>query len=185
VAKERATKRAMQSREAIVRFKWYLNKKLVGDSWDQTWPYYSKPIGGNDSQGPAPTQAVAEAAGYRCGVVRQLPARSVGAIRDEVQKRRLVGIGIPVYKSWFKSGIVRERGNITVPLPGEVPDPVGHAIALVGFADDPDYAGGGYFIVRNSWGNNWGTKSVFGSGYGTIPYRYITFFNWDAWCIAA
>jgi C1A family cysteine protease len=85
----------------------------------------------------------------------------------------------------MSSPVVRKYGNITVPLPGEVPDKIGHAVALVGYEDSPEFAGGGYFIVRNSWGYNWATEGVFGPGYGTIPYRYIERFNWDAWCVVS
>jgi C1A family cysteine protease len=153
---------------------------------EQTWPYYGNVIPPADDQGPAPAAAGAEAPAYTCRTVRQLPdPRSVPDIQQELSAGRVVGIGIPVYNSWYQSGIVRQYGNINVPLPGEVPMPVGHAIALVGYADDPDFAGGGYFIVRNSWDSYWATLGVFGPGYGTIPYRYITGFNWDAWCIIA
>ena len=40
-----------------------------------------------------------------------------------------------------------------------------HAVVLAGFVDDPDAAGGGYWIVKNSWGTGWGD-----SGYGYITY---------------
>jgi len=159
--------------------------KTSGVCRESTWPYYGNPIPPNDDQGPVPSQAVTEAPAFCCRDVRQVPARSVPDIQAELSGGRLVGIGIPVYKSWFNSGTVRQYGNITVPLPGEVPMQIGHAIALVGFADDPDFAGGGYFIVRNSWNQYWGTRCVFGPGYGTIPYKYISNFNWDAWCIIA
>jgi hypothetical protein len=151
-----------------------------------TWPYYGCVMAGNDSQDPPPPSAAAEAMAYRCNQVRQImPPRDISAIQAELRRGRIVGIGIPVYKSWYKSGIVRQYGNITVPIAGEVPDREGHAIALVGYADDPDYAGGGYFIVRNSWDSYWATEGVFGPGYGTIPYRYISDYNWDAWCIVS
>jgi hypothetical protein len=156
-----------------------------GSCREITWPYYGKVMAGNDSQDPAPASAAAEAMAYRCNQVRQIPPRDISAIQEELRRGRIVGIGIPVYKSWFNNGIVRQYGNIIVPIPGEVPDQIGHAIALVGYADDPDYAGGGYFIVRNSWDSNWGTQSVFGPGYGSIPYRYISHHNWDAWCIVS
>ena len=104
-------------------------------------------------------------------------------IKRTLLRQRLVGIGIPVYQSWMQSAVVRKYGNITMPIPGEVPESIGHAVALAGFEDDPQFAGGGYFIVRNSWGLNWGTASPLGSGYGTLPYRYLAQFNWDAWCI--
>jgi hypothetical protein len=151
---------------------------------DNTWPY--NPVRGPspDDQGPPPATALAEAPAFSCNTVRQLQnPRAVPEIQQALQRSRVVGIGIPVYNSWYLSGAVRLDGNITVPLPGEVALQTGHAVALVGYADDSQFAGGGYFIVRNSWGNTWAPRSVFGPGYGTIPYRYISNFNWDAWCI--
>jgi len=158
----------------------------AGSCRETTWPYYGKVIAGNDSQDPPPSGAAAEAMAYRCNRVHEIiPPRNIAAIQAELRRRRIVGIAIAVYKSWYNSGTVRQYGNITLPIAGEVPEQTGHAIALVGYADDPDYAGGGYFIVRNSWGSNWGTDSVFGPGYGTIPYPYISNYNWDAWCIVS
>jgi len=154
-----------------------------GTCTEATWPYVPTELAGNDGQGPPPPAATTEARLHRPGTVRQLPARAVDEIQDALVSQRPVAIGIPVYASWFESPVVRKYGNITVPLPGEAPEPVGHAVALVGFADDPDYAGGGYFVVRNSWGDTWATESVFGAGYGTIPYRYVERCNWDAWCV--
>jgi hypothetical protein len=155
-----------------------------GTCREQTWPYYPKPIPPNDAQGPPPSVAAAEAAAYACRTVRQLSdPRSVQDIQQEIGAGRIVGVGIPVYNSWYYNGIVRQYGNINVPIPGEVPLQIGHAFCLVGFADDPDFAGGGYFIVRNSWSSYWATLGVYGAGYGTIPYKYINDFNWDAWCV--
>jgi C1A family cysteine protease len=157
----------------------------AGSCREITWPYYGKDMPGNDSQGPPPASASAEAMAYRCSDVRRIiPYRDISAIQAQLQRGRIVAIGIPVYNSWYNSGTVRQYGNITVPTPGEVNDG-GHAIVLVGYADDPDYAGGGYFIVRNSWDSRWGTKSVFGPGYGTIPYLFISDHNRDAWCIVS
>jgi hypothetical protein len=149
------------------------------------WPYYRQEIAGNDAQGEPPPGAIDQARAYRPKAVLQIAPRDVGAIRSAIAGFHPVAIGIPVFPSWYESAVVRKYGNITVPLPGEVPEKIGHAITLVGFEDNPDYAGGGYFIVRNSWGHNWATAGVFGPGYGTIPYRYIANFNWDAWHVAA
>ncbi|MBI4831846.1 MAG: fibronectin type III domain-containing protein [Candidatus Lindowbacteria bacterium] len=44
----------------------------------------------------------------------------------------------------------------------------GHAILIVGYTDDAQYNGGGYFIVKNSWGAGWGQ-----SGYFKIAYAEI------------
>ena len=139
---------------------------------------------GNDGQGPPPHAATADAREHRVPIAQQLAARALDEIQAAISAFRPVAIGIPVYDSWFASPVVRKYGNFTVPLPGEDPQPIGHAVALVGHADDPQFAGGGYFVVRNSWGANWATESELGPGYGTIPYRYVEQFNWDAWCVS-
>jgi hypothetical protein len=157
--------------------------KNDGSPLETTWPYVSMILPGNDHHHPPPPGAAAQATAYKCNRVRQLPPRNVDGIKRTLLRQRLVGIGIPVYKSWMQSAVVRKYGNITMPIPGEVPEAIGHAVALAGYEDDPQFAGGGYFIVRNSWGLNWGTASPLGSGYGTLPYRYLAQFNWDAWCI--
>ena len=50
-----------------------------------------------------------------------------------------------------------------------------HEMLLVGYRDDRAFAGGGFFIVRNSWGTDWGKD-----GYGRIPYAYIECFCREA-----
>jgi C1A family cysteine protease len=45
----------------------------------------------------------------------------------------------------------------------------GHAILIVGYTDDSSVPGGGYFIVKNSWGTAWGM-----SGYFEIAYSELT-----------
>jgi len=42
-----------------------------------------------------------------------------------------------------------------------------HAILIIGYADDATAPGGGYFIVKNSWGQSWG------EGYGDQPGGYF------------
>jgi C1A family cysteine protease len=44
---------------------------------------------------------------------------------------------------------------------------VDHAVVLVGWCDSASIAGGGYWILRNSWGTGWGVN---GTGYMYISY---------------
>jgi C1A family cysteine protease len=67
--------------------------------------------------------------------------------------------GFTVYDS-FRS--VGQTGHATVPGPGEG-ILGGHAVLAVGYDDSQQW-----FIVRNSWGANWGLQ-----GYFTMPYAYL------------
>ena len=69
--------------------------------------------------------------------------------------------GISVYSS-FESDLVTTTGK--VPLPKSNENILGgHAMLVVGFDDKTQN-----FIIRNSWGKNWGDK-----GYCYIPYGYL------------
>ena len=70
--------------------------------------------------------------------------------------------GFTVYES-FESDQVAKTG--VVPFPNLQTEQVlgGHAVLAVGYDD-----GQQRFIVRNSWGPNWGMK-----GYFTLPYPYL------------
>jgi hypothetical protein len=41
----------------------------------------------------------------------------------------------------------------------------GHCITITGYVDNDEVAGGGYFIVRNSWGTGWGEDGYFAVAY--------------------
>lgn len=70
--------------------------------------------------------------------------------------------GFVVYES-FESEAVAKSGM--VPMPGETETEVGgHAVMAVGYNDSVSR-----FLVRNSWGSEWGV-----GGYFTIPYAYLT-----------
>lgn len=70
--------------------------------------------------------------------------------------------GFSVYTS-FESPEVAKTGVMTMPAPD---DKLlgGHAVMAVGYNDD-----NGVFIIRNSWGVEWGDN-----GYFYMPYEFIT-----------
>jgi C1A family cysteine protease len=70
--------------------------------------------------------------------------------------------GFNVYSS-FETQTVAETGNMPMPKEGEELLG-GHAVCAVGFDDNKQV-----FIIRNSWGDNWGDK-----GYFYMPYAFIT-----------
>lgn len=55
----------------------------------------------------------------------------------------------------------------------------GHAIALTGVVLDSRIDGGGYFVIKNSWGTTWGDN-----GYGYIPFSYCKYSYCYAWSIS-
>jgi hypothetical protein len=148
---------------------------------EATWPYNPAPNMSDEGQGPPPTSAQLEALGHRIGSLTQLAASDVEALKHELEQGRVVAFSIPAYRSWYLNTWVRYTGDILVPLPGE--NRIGgHSMCLVGYVDMPnkEELGGGRFIVRNSWGEDWGRRCPYGKGYGTIPYSYI-----DRQCLEA
>ena len=69
--------------------------------------------------------------------------------------------GITIYSS-FESSIVETTGYVPRPSPNDTYVGI-HAVCAVGYDDNKKV-----FIVRNSWGSNWGD-----GGYFYLPYDYI------------
>ncbi len=53
------------------------------------------------------------------------------------------------------------------PYPGPTDD-VNHIITIVGWKDDPLIGNGGYWICKNSWGQDWGYNGFFNVEYGSL-----------------
>jgi C1A family cysteine protease len=53
----------------------------------------------------------------------------------------------------------------------------GHAILIVGYMDDATVSGGGYFVVKNSWGTGWGNQGYFYIAYSEIAFP-VYFGEW-------
>jgi C1A family cysteine protease len=89
-------------------------------------------------------------------------------VQDLNQMRGCLASGFPfafgftVYES-FEGPSVASTGHAPMPSPGEQVVG-GHAVLGVGYDDAHQW-----FVVRNSWGPDWGMK-----GYFTLPYAYVT-----------
>ena len=152
---------------------------------EETWSYNSEPIPGDEGGGSPPGGAKLEALSYRLRKCNELAPTSIPDIKAELSRGRCVAFSIPVFNSWLGSSLVALTGDITNPIPGAARSG-GHAMCLVGYIDLPDKPalGGGRFILRNSWGTEWGIQSPYGAGYGTIPYSYIARLCVEAFSVA-
>jgi len=145
--------------------------KAVGVPEERYWPYNPWPIPDNEGQGPPPQEALDHAAIFKIKRIIKLNPSRVEDLKTCLAEGKIIAFAIPVFDSWYYSAAVKRYGKITMPLPGEEANG-GHAMALVGYQDDEEAPGGGYFIIRNSW-QPWAYDSAWGNGYGTIPYAYI------------
>lgn len=129
------------------------------------------PCNHNDTITPAMMQNAAQ---FKSSPTYYSNPKDVSAMKTALALHNSnVGFCIPVYNSWYRSTTVDRTGQITMPLNGEQ-SVGGHCLCMVGYQDNSAFPGGGYFIIRNSWGTIWAPQSSYGAGYGTIPYGYIS-----------
>jgi hypothetical protein len=143
----------------------------------RTWPYNHRQIDGNESQHPPPHGATGEAKEHCVANSRPVEPSLVEHYKQVLAgERKIPGMpvvfGVLVFASWYMSAETHRTGKITLPLPGE--DPMaGHAMCVVGYQDDDSVPGGGYFVVRNSWGKEWALESPEAPGHALVPYAYV------------
>ena len=104
---------------------------------------------------------------YRLDPSGTTPAALLEAIRTKLAVGLPSMFGFTVYSSI--PGVGAGNGDIPYPAPGDAVEG-GHAIVAVGYDDKRKIgADKGAFLIRNSWGTDWGE-----AGYGWLPYRYVT-----------
>jgi C1A family cysteine protease len=88
--------------------------------------------------------------------------QNLAAMKEVLASGLPIVVGFTVYES-FESDQVTKTG--IVPMPGHHEQVLGgHAVVVVGYDDSQSR-----FIVRNSWGTQWGQE-----GYFLMPYAYLT-----------
>lgn len=148
------------------------------------WPYDPTPVPGNVGQGPPPVSLdmLFDRGGEHKPTRGEiLDPTSIEGICLKLDAGRPVGVSVPVYPDWFMASVER-LGHIPMPAPGQIPEG-GHAMCVIGYGHDSDFLGGGYLVVRNSWGIDWAVDGPFGQGYGTLPFSYIRHYGWEAFSL--
>lgn len=147
---------------------------------EAVWSYNRSPIAGDEAQGPPPSDAKADAERHLLRGPRDLPRRGSSSMRASLDNGHPVAISVPVFDNWESNPAADTTGLIPMPLPNSVLVG-GHAVCATGYGWDPEFAGGGYFIIRNSWGTGWAPKSPVSAGYGALPFLYIDRYGYEAW----
>ena len=143
-------------------------------------PYDDTPADPNTSmwpQGAKPTQKPSkkcvDEAEKNHAISYQRVTRSLSQVKGCLASGYPFVIGFSVYES-FEGPQVEKTGELNMPEPGEG-QVGGHAVLVVGYDEAAQR-----FLVRNSWGKDWGTSSYF-----TMPYAYLLDSNLsdDFWTI--
>ena len=146
---------------------------------ERIWPYNPAKIPGNEGQGPPPPGASKDAHSRRARSIKH-DETSVAELKAVLADGNPFAFSVPVYENWYSNPATHLYGFIPMPLPfGRLKG--GHAMCAVGYGLDADFAGGGYFIVRNSWGTGWAPLSPIEAGYGALPFAYIAGYGWEAY----
>ena len=139
----------------------------VGQPREALWPYDDRRDQWASDYAPSAV-AHADAAARRISD-GGAEAPVAAALRRVLDAGHAVLLGLRLFATWFKPG---RGGEIELP-PAGATDLGSHAILVVGYRAD------GTFIVRNSWGTEWGD-----GGYGYLPSAYVDAHGVEAWFLA-
>ncbi|MEO0249562.1 MAG: C1 family peptidase [candidate division WOR-3 bacterium] len=139
--------------------------KRIGTTTEACWPYTA-------SDGPCSGYCSSPMLGrigswaYASGNWYTI---NIAAIRQALVSYGPIVVGMDVYSDFMRyaGGVYR---HTTGTLEG------GHAVLITGYVDDPGVPGGGFFIVKNSWGADWGPYG----GYFAVAYDSNCYFGIEA-----
>lgn len=130
---------------------------------EKLWPYDTKQFATN------PTSALwTQAATHKVTSYHSIADGDILTMKATLAQGYLIEFGFNVY-SYFMSQGMATGGILDVPAAGESLEG-GHAVDLVGWNDTMKTPKGatGAFLVRNSWGTDWGQN-----GYFWMSYDYV------------
>lgn len=155
--------------------------RMVADGTcvERIWPYNSDRVDGSEAQGPPPSQAHEDAANHRLSSADDILSQGVDGLRRALDAKQPVAVAVAKFANWTGNSAVKQYGFIPMPLPGTAADD-GHAMCAVGYDYDTGFAGGGYFILRNSWGAGFAPESPVAPGHALLPFAYFEEFAWEA-----
>lgn len=93
----------------------------------------------------------------------------------------------PVYSLYWVSEYFKKWGSFHhkptdyyKDLNENCPNYVNHGITIVGWKDDPSIRNGGYWIVKNSWGSEWGYDGFFNLEYNCLNMgAFVAWVDYD------
>lgn len=143
------------------------------------WPYNPAGVPGNEGQGPPPAGTETAAAEHVAnGSAAVTPERSSTAICAQLDSQIPVALSVPVYAAWNNP-----TGKIPMPIPG-AERVSGHAMCAAGYLRDPATPGGGYLVMKNSWGTDCAPLSPAGAGYFYLPFAYVDQYGWETYVLS-
>jgi hypothetical protein len=152
----------------------------VGVCEEHVLPYNGFQINDNHTHVPIADVAIDRAQFYRAGDAVGLPWGDVDAVKRVLESGRCVCCAHNL------DGWNTGTGEIAMP-PAGTQLGGSHCTAIIGYIDRDDLPadqGGGYFIVRNSWGGAGSAANVLGSEYGghlLMPYGwYRLYAGWPS-----
>jgi hypothetical protein len=150
--------------------------RLINDGvcLETEWPYNPLVLPTDEAQGPPPANAVSAAMSNRASASVAVKRKSSAALRALLDQGIPVPISVPVYAYWTSP-----NGKVAMPIPG-APLLGGHAVCAAGYLLDATAPGGGFIIVKNSWGTARTPASPIRPGYYCLPFDYVDLYGWES-----